>query len=331
MKLKLGILGAGRIGRIHIENSLMNSAIKLNAVCDPGLDKVWAEGKKLPFCEHEEEFWERDLDAVIIASPSDYHNDQVKKAIHYEKHIFCEKPLTRSLQEHQQIRELLKDYPRAFQIGFNRRFDPDFSLIARRVREGEVGRPYSLKITSRDPGLPPLDYLRHSGGMFFDMSIHDFDMARFVMGAEVTEVFARGAALINQEVAEVGDIDTAIITLKFANGAFGCIDNSRQAVYGYDQRVEIFGSRACLANQNHRATSVEYSGQQGMLREPILHFFLERYESSYRCEIESFLIKCRGEEALIPSIDDSLQALRIAHAAELSLKEGRPVLLEDIL
>ncbi len=330
MKLKLGILGAGRIGRIHIDNALLNPSIALNALCDPMLDRAWAESRRLKVCMDENEFWECDFDAVIIASPSHYHNEQVKKAIHHKKHIFCEKPLTRTLAEHHEINDLLKNYAQVFQIGFNRRFDPDFSSIACRVRNNAVGRPYSLKITSRDPGLPPLDYLRHSGGMFFDMSIHDFDMARFVMGAEVIELFARGAALVDDKVLELGDNDTAIITLKFANGAFGSIDNSRQAVYGYDQRVEIFGSSASLQNQNHRQTKVELSNAQGMHLENAMHFFLERYEQSYRLELDAFIRRCQGQDIQVPSINDSLQALKMAHAAELSLKENRPVRLEEI-
>lgn len=331
MKLKLGILGAGRIGRIHCDNALRNSAVSVVAICDPFLDGEWASSKAIASkLTHEDEFWRCDFDAVVIASPSCEHAGHVKKAIELKKHILCEKPLDQSLQVNQNIKDLLKNYAKNFQIGFNRRFDDDFSLIAHRVKVGEIGKPYYVRISSRDPGLPPMEYLKNSGGMFFDMSIHDFDMARFIIGSEITEVYARGAALINPLVAEVGDIDTAIVTLKFANGAFGVIDNSRQAVYGYDQRVEIFGSLGALSNQNHRATSVEKSDAHGTMIEPALHFFLERYQKSYQQELAIFLENCVNERQSSPSIDDSIEAVRVAHAANLSLQHNRPVKIEEI-
>lgn len=331
MTINLGILGAGRIGRIHCDNAL-KLGIKVTVLCDPWLDREWVSRKPI---EHtltdEEAFWQIPMDGVIIASPSGEHARHVKKAIELKKHILCEKPLDLSLSVNREIKELLKNYPAQFQIGFNRRFDKDFALIAKRVREGGVGRPYYVRITSRDPGLPSMDYLKSSGGMFFDMTIHDFDMARFIMGSEVTEIFARGGALISPEVERLGDIDTALISLKFANGAFGVIDNSRQAVYGYDQRVEIFGSMGSLFNQNHRATSVERSDARGTLVEPALHFFLERYQHSYEEELRVFLSSCEKRTNLAPSIDDSLAAVQLAHAAMRSLKENRPVSVEDML
>lgn len=331
MTINLGILGAGRIGRIHCDNAL-KLGTKITALCDPLLDWEWVSRKPI---EHkltdEEAFWQIPMDAIIIASPSQEHARHVKKAIELKKHILCEKPLDVSLSINREIKELLKTYPAQFQIGFNRRFDSDFALIAERVREGSVGRPYYVRITSRDPGLPSLEYLKTSGGMFFDMTIHDFDMARFIMGSEVTEIFARGGALISPEVERLGDIDTALISLKFANGAFGVIDNSRQAVYGYDQRVEIFGSKGSLFNQNHRATSVEKSDGQGTIVEPALHFFLERYQQSYEEELRAFLRSCEKGACATPSIDDSLAAVQLAHAATRSLKENRPVSIEGML
>ncbi len=321
MKIKLGILGAGRIGRIHCDNALRNSSVKVVAICDPFLEREWAESKEIESkVTDEEAFWQSDFDAVLIASPSHEHAAHVQKAIALKKHILCEKPLDQSLAVNQNIKALLKNYEKRFQIGFNRRFDNDFALMAERVREGGVGRSYYIRISSRDPGLPPLDYLKNSGGMFMDMTIHDFDMARFIMGSEITEVFARGGALIDPRLVELGDIDTAIVTLKFANGAFGVIDNSRQAVYGYDQRVEIFGSLGSLANQNHRATSVEKSGALGTLLEPALHFFLERYQGSYRRELDDFIASCTEKSTRLPSIDDSIEAVKAAHAAKLSLE-----------
>ncbi len=321
--LKLGILGAGRIGRIHAKNALANSYAEVVAICDPFVTKNGA-------LTREEDFWNANFDAVIIASPSDLHAKHVQKAIELKKHIFCEKPLTQNLSLHNKLKEQLKNYPKIFHIGFNRRFDEDFSLIAHNVKLGEIGQAYYLRITSRDPGLPSLEYLKSSGGMFFDMSIHDFDMARFIMGEEVSEVYARGAALINPELAQFNDIDTALITLKFTNGAFGVIDNSRQAVYGYDQRVEIFGSLGMLSNQNHRSTYLEQSDTLGTHSEPLLNFFLERYEKSYELELQNFINACLNLPASIASIDDSLKAIKIAYAAKLSLEQNRSVKIEEI-
>jgi myo-inositol 2-dehydrogenase/D-chiro-inositol 1-dehydrogenase len=212
-------------------------------------------------------------------------------------------------------------------VGFNRRFDEDFNKIHRLVKSNHIGKPHFIKITSRDPNLPSSDYLKQSGGMFLDMSIHDFDMARFVMGAEITEVFARGSTLIDQNLNKLNDIDTAIILLKFSNGAFGAIDNSRQAVYGYDQRLEIFGTKGCLFNKNHSPTTVTKLSEKGFSSEPMLNFFLQRYACSYLNEMRDFLQNCNEHSIQTPNLNDSLSAVEICHAANKSLTLNRPITL----
>lgn len=228
-----------------------------------------------------------------------------------------------SLDAHRELATIANASNRRLQIGFNRRFDPDFAKIAR----VSLGTPYLLRITSRDPGLPSLDYLRTSGGMFVDMTIHDFDMARFLMHSEVVEVFAFGANLVDERLAAINDIDTAVVTLKFANGAFGVIDNSRQAIYGYDQRVELFGSNGSASNDHHRPHSVTMSDATGCRQEPILSFFLERYAASYLNEMHAFIdsIGTDRQEPMLPTIHDAEMAFKLALCVQESLTAHRPI------
>lgn len=333
MALKIGILGAGRIGRIHCQNALMYPQdINCVAICDPKLDRQWADALPIPYrLTDEEKFWQLDLDAIIICTPSDQHAHQVKRAIALGKHILCEKPLDKSLQAHIDIQKLIVNSQIKLQIGFNRRFDKDFAYLQSLVAQDYIGKPYYLRITSRDPALPSLEYLKHSGGMFMDMTIHDFDMARFIMGSEIVEVYARGAALVNPALTkECEDIDTAIITLKFANGAMGVIDNSRQAVYGYDQRLEIFGSKGAASNKNHSKTTIVKSDASGVHSECPLNFFLERYEDSYRQELQAFVRTIHKDASPTPSIDDALKAITIAQAAKESLTHNLPIVLAGV-
>lgn len=329
--MRIGILGAGRIGRIHCDNAI-KLGLRVVACCDPFIDHAWAQAKSI---EHifsdEDEFFATDLDAVIIASPSTEHVRQTNKALVKNLHIFCEKPYALSLADHRELKEILAGYPKNFQMGFNRRFDNDFMAIKNALAQHNDARIYYVRITSRDPDLPSIDYLKQSHGMFFDMTIHDFDMARFMMGSDVTEVYARGAALIDPSIAKIGDIDTAVVTLKFANGAFGVIDNSRRAVYGYDQRVEVFGNFGNLSNKNHHQSEIVMSNAQGSYSSPLKHFFLERYQQSYETELRIFVDNCSQRNKSSPSIDDALAATQMAYAAQLSLKEQRPVRIEECL
>lgn len=327
--LKLGILGAGRIGKIHCENALRLPDAQVLAICDPYLDQFWVLDKPIKHkLTNEEEFFKINFDAVIISSPSKEHINQVKKAIFYQKHIFCEKPLSSSLEEHNSIKKELENSPLKFQIGFNRRFDGDFLKIYKYIKEDKNNMLFYIRITSRDPELPSYDYLSKSGGMFFDMTIHDFDMARYIMNSEITEVYAQGSCLIYEKLKEYDDIDTGLITLKFANNAFGVIDNSRKAVYGYDQRIEVFGSKGSISNINHHETSIISSSKEGFASDAYLNFFLDRYSDSYRLELECFVNSCLEDNKATPGIDDAIKAIKIAHAAKVSLIHNIPVLIK---
>jgi myo-inositol 2-dehydrogenase/D-chiro-inositol 1-dehydrogenase len=327
MTFRLGIIGAGRIGRIHCDNILsLHKKAELLAICDPRLDHTLVTNKSISHLfTQEDDFFCQNLDAVIIASPTPCHKRQIEKAIERRWHILCEKPLDLTLDSHLEIRDLLSKNQVKFQIGFNRRFDNDFAKIADYQKTGKLGRPYYVRITSRDPGLPSMEYLSSSGGMFLDMSIHDFDMARFIMNSDISEIFARGGVLTDNRLLEIDDIDTAIITLKFDNGTFGVIDNSRSATYGYDQRVELFGSQGSLANNNHHTTTVELCDEKGTHQEPLLDFFLERYQLSYAAELSAFIDSCINNKAPMPDISDAIHAISAAIAAKESLRLHQPV------
>lgn len=329
MKLcRLGIIGAGRIGKLHAENVLYRlPQFELVGIADPNIDLNWAQSLGIPLIttNSDDLIFHHDIDALIIASPSHLHAKQIMAASQANKAIFCEKPIGLTEEEIQICLDIVEQYNTYLQIGFNRRFDPDFAAIAERVRNGEIGAPHLLKITSRDPSCPSKEYIQSSGGLFMDMAIHDFDMARFIMNSEITEVYAAGANLINPDFAEYNDIDTAVIQLRFANGALGVIDNSRQAVYGYDQRVEIFGSEGMLI-ANHRTENnvTHYQRKQTQSSNP-LYFFLERYENAYLTEMRSFYEAWNNLEPSPVNGHDGLQALRIANAAKKSLQNRAPV------
>lgn len=326
MSIRVGVIGAGRIGTIHCANlSAMPGVATLAAIYDPMVNISPRDGVCIT-CD-EGEFFNCDLDAVIIASPTDQHAHHLTRALEKNWHIFCEKPVDISLANHRRLSEHVHRTRCKVQIGFNRRFDRDFAKIAELNHQGVMGTPHMLRITSRDPGLPSLDYLRQSGGMFVDMTIHDFDMARFVMNSDITEVFAYGARRGDERLADFDDIDTAVITLKFENGAFGAIDNSRQAIYGYDQRIEIFGSLGSASNDHHRPHSVERNDAAGLSRVPMLSFFLERYQGSYQRELYAFFNAIKNDIAITPSILDAEHALMVALAAKESLHTNRPVMV----
>lgn len=250
---RIGIIGAGRIGKLHAENIQSRlPQFQLIGISDPLLDMPWADNLHIPLCSTLAEtiLTHQEIDAVLIASPSSLHIEHLIMASEAGKAIFCEKPLGLTEEDILSAMQITSRHNNLVQIGFNRRFAPHFAHLQQRVAAGEIGQPHVLKITSRDPARPTKEYVAHSGGIFMDMTIHDFDMARFIMGSEVTEVYATGSVLINPDFEAFNDVDTAIVQLRFANGALGVIDNSRQAVYGYDQRVEIFGSQGMLWADN---------------------------------------------------------------------------------
>ncbi len=327
-RCRLGIVGAGRIGRLHAENIQSHlPQFQLMGIADPQLDAPWANHLGIPLCSTSPEtiLTHPELDAVLIASPSSLHLEHLLIASHAGKAIFCEKPLGLHEDEMLSALTVIKNNATFLQLGFNRRFDPHFATLQQQVAAGEIGAPQILKISSRDPACPSQEYLAQSGGLFMDMSIHDFDMARFMMGSEVVEVYAQGAVLINPDIEALNDVDTAIIQLRFANGALGVIDNSRQAVYGYDQRLEIFGSSGMLWVDNPQQHGVHQLNQHHHSQAKPPYFFLERYQQAYLHELSAFYDAWRHHQpSPVPGLA-GLQALRIAKAAQASLLSHQPV------
>ena len=271
-----------------------------------------------------------EIDAILIGSPSSEHAPQLIECAEAGKHIFCEKPIALNPEI---IRNALAEVDKSgvkLQVGFNRRFDPNFSAVQHQVASGALGDPHIIRITSRDPAPPPAEYVAGSGGMFLDMTIHDFDMVRFLSGSEVTEVHAYGAVLVDPEIGKAGDIDTAVISLKFTNGALGIIENSRKAVYGYDQRVEIFGSKGAAMADNNTPTSMVVFNESGTIRDKPLYFFLERYEAAFIDEMKAFVNAIREDKTTAVSGKDGLAPVLIALAAQDSLKRGKPEKVDSV-
>ena len=259
----------------------------------------------------------------MICSPTDTHAQISIEAAKAGKHIFCEKPVDMDPDRIKEVLKCVKEAGVVFQVGFNRRFDKNFKRAYEAVRQGQIGKVHIVKITSRDPAPPTPEYIRVSGGIFMDMTIHDFDMARYLSGSEVTEAYATGSALVDKSIADLGDIDTAAVVLKFENGAVGIIDNSRKAVYGYDQRIEVFGSEGCITVSNETDSLAVLSDKNGVLSEKPKYFFLERYKESFINEIGEF-IECILHNKK-PPVDgvDGLNSVLIAKAAKESLCSGK--------
>lgn len=333
--LKLALLGMGRMGKTHYRNiSQYCAGAAITVVADPVYRPADGEfGNAVRFVrDPEAAIDDPEVEAVVIATPTGTHADMVEKAIARGKSIFCEKPLDLSLQKTAAIEALAKKAGVKLMLGFNRRFDPDFMQARRAVQEGRIGHVQILKITNRDPGLPPISFLKTSGGLFMDFSIHDFDMARYITGKNVVEVYARGGALIDPAVAtEAGDIDTALITLTFEDGTWALIDNSRQAVFGYDQRIEIFGDKGMIQVDNNLYHRNIVSDASGIHHALPYHSFPERYARSYVNEIEAFVQAVLEDREPPATAGDSLQATLVAEAAGRSMREGRVVRLEEFV
>ncbi|KTC87740.1 MULTISPECIES: inositol 2-dehydrogenase [Legionella] len=330
-KCKIGIIGAGRIGKLHATNIKYRlPQFEVAAIADPNLDENWAKSLDISIIGScaDELIFNKDLDALLLASPSNLHCAQIKAASNAGKAIFCEKPIGLSEEEIRSALEVVEGNKTLLQLGFNRRFDPSFASLQKKLKSGAIGNSQLIRITSRDPVCPSKEYCATSGGMLMDMTIHDFDMARFLTASEVVEVYAMGAILINPDFEAYNDIDTAIIQLRFANGALGVIDNSRQAVYGYDQRIEAFGSQGMLLAENQLNNSVKtYSAQQSNFANP-LYFFLERYEQAFIAELTAFYESWTNKASSVVSGFDGLQAHLIAKAAKQSLETNLPVSLK---
>jgi myo-inositol 2-dehydrogenase/D-chiro-inositol 1-dehydrogenase len=331
--LRIGVIGVGRIGRMHAQ--LLTHQVPgaaLGAVYDayePLARDVGAE-LRVPAAATLEEIFDCDLDAVAICSSSDTHVELLIAAARAGKAVFCEKPVSLDLAEVDRALAAIEAAGVPFQIGFNRRFDPAHASVREAVASGAVGDPHLVRISSRDPAPPSLEYVRSSGGLFLDMTIHDFDMARFITGTEVVEVFARGAVRVDPAIGEAGDIDTALVTLVHEDGCLTAIDNSRQAVYGYDQRVEVFGSAGMAVSENPAAHTGTVVTAAGVHRPPNPYFFLERYLPSYIHEWEAFVHAVKTGATPPVSVRDAREPLVIGLAAGRSLREGRPVRIDEV-
>jgi myo-inositol 2-dehydrogenase/D-chiro-inositol 1-dehydrogenase len=335
-QLKIGVIGAGRIGKIHTENiARFIPQARLEGIADIKLSpeqESWAKslGARIISKDPEDLLKDPSISAVIICSSTDTHADLVIAAARAGKQIFCEKPVDLSVSKVKEALGVVKKAGVKLQIGFNRRFDHNFARIRQYTLDGEIGEVQIIKITSRDPAPPPPAYVAVSGGIFIDMMIHVFDMARFQAGSDITEVFAAGAVLIDPEIGKAGDVDTALVTLRFANGAVGVIDNSRKAVYGYDQRVEVFGSKGSAAAENDLPNTVRLSTEKSVSGEKPLYFFLERYKQAFVDEMVSFIDAVQNNKPTAVSGEDGLEDMYAALAAGKSLKEKRPVAVEEI-
>ena len=334
--LNIGVLGAGRIGKIHAENiAYFFPGAKLRAIADVNLTpamEAWAKGLGVTRVSKDPGIVLNDpeIQAVLICSSTDTHADFTVLAAQAGKHVFCEKPVDLTLEKVCAALAAVKKAGVKLQVGFNRRFDHNFARVREHVVSGAIGEPHLIKITSRDPQPPPATYVAVSGGIFLDMMIHDLDMARFQAGSEVVEVFAAGAVLVDEAIGKAGDVDTAVVTLRFANGALAVIDNSRKAAYGYDQRLEVFGSKGAAVAENDAPNTVKLSTESGVVGEKPMYFFLERYKDAFIAEMKAFLDALAENQPCKVTGEDGLQDLIVALAAKKSLVEKRTVKISEI-
>jgi myo-inositol 2-dehydrogenase/D-chiro-inositol 1-dehydrogenase len=330
-----GVIGAGRIGKIHAENLATRiPSAKVKTIADVVLASAQQTAERLHIpvvtTDYHEILADPEIDAVAICSSTDTHAKITIEAAEAGKHVFCEKPISHDLDQIDAALTAVEENGVKLQIGFNRRFDPNFRKVRELVAEGKIGNPHILRITSRDPAPPPVEYIKVSGGIFLDMTIHDFDMARYQMGSEVTEVYVAGGVMVDPAIGEAGDIDTAVITLRFENGAIGTIDNSREAVYGYDQRVEIFGSGGMAAVSNNTPDTHVIADGEGVHSSLPLYFFLERYTDSFITEMREFTESIQNDTIPpVTGIDGRIPVV-IGMAAWKSYKENRPVKLSEV-
>ncbi|HEY3476715.1 MAG TPA: inositol 2-dehydrogenase [Anaerolineales bacterium] len=333
--LRFGVIGAGRIGKIHTENLATRiPGVEVAAIADVDLNTAQDLAARLhipvAIADYHAILADPSIDAVAICSSSDTHARIVSEAAQAGKHIFCEKPIDYDLAKIDVALDAVEKAGVKLQIGFNRRFDPNFRKVRDMVREGKIGSPHIVRITSRDPAPPPVSYVKASGGMFLDMTIHDFDMARYLSGSEVEEVYTAAGVMVDPGIGEAGDVDTAVITLRFANGAIGTIDNSRRAIYGYDQRVEVFGSGGMVQAHNNTPDQDVYFNAEGVHSAKPLYFFLERYMESFIAEMKEFVQSIR-QDTLPPVTGlDGRVPVVIGMAAKKSYLEHRPVKLSEI-
>ena len=334
--IKIGIIGAGRIGRVHAENiAKFVPEMEIKTIADPYMSEETVEflrRLRIPNIVDDADIILKDpeIRAVVVCSPTDWHAVYVIRAAEAGKDIFVEKPIDYRLDRVHAAIGAAKKAGVKLQVGFCRRFDRHHHAVYEAVRAGKIGKVNLVKISSRDPEPPTIDYVKVSGGIFYDMMVHDFDMARFLAGSEVTEVFAYGAVLVDPAIGEAGDVDTAVVTLKFANGAMGVIDNSRKAVYGYDQRVEVFGSEGAVMDVNDTPNNVSVYGADGTVSGTCYKIMWDRYTGAFAAEQKAFADAVIHDTEPLVTGEDGLYPILIAAAATKSLKEGRPVKISEI-
>lgn len=327
--LRFGLLGAGRIGKLHGGNIAASPRARLVAVAD--IDRTAAEAlAKTTGAEGRDPdgiIGAGDIDAVLIGTSTDTHADYIEKAVRAGKAVLCEKPVDLDSKRIEACLKVVEAAKQPLMIGFNRRFDPNFAALKKRLDAGAVGKVEMVTVISRDPGPPPVSYIERSGGLYRDMMIHDFDMARFLLGEEPVVVHAVGSVLVDPEIGKAGDVDTAMVMMRTASGKLCQISCSRRAAYGYDQRIEVHGSEGMIRAGNIHETTVETATRNGFATDPVLNFFLERYSQAYRDELAAFIDAVEKGAQPSPSGHDGLMAQRLADAATESWKSGRPVAL----
>ena len=330
--LKVGLLGAGRIGQVHAAVVAAHEGSKLAAVSDvyaPAAEELAAK-YHAQMRSSDEIIADYTIDAVLIATSTDTHSDLIEAATQAGKAVMCEKPVDLSLERARACLEVVLATGRPVMIGFNRRFDPSFAAIRDSLAAGQIGKAELLSVTSFDPAPPPVEYIKVSGGMFRDMMIHDFDMTNFIMGETPVSISASGACLVDPEIGRAGDIDTAVVTLSYADGKLAVIKNSRRAAYGYDQRLELLGADGLLQAQNMLENSVVKSTSQGVISAKPTYFFIERYMPAYRAEWAAFVAAVQEGDDMPVTLQDGVQALAMAEAAQRSFDSSRPVRLADV-
>ena len=325
--IRFGILGAGRIGKVHAATIAKSSKAKVVFIADamPKAAVELAKSVGAEVASVEDIIKSKNVDAVLIATPTDTHADYIELAARAGKAILCEKPVSLSVARIEKCLKVVEKTKAKLMIGFNRRFDPNFANLEQRIRRGDIGAVELVTVISRDPGPPPVDYIKRSGGLYRDMMIHDFDMARFLAGEEFVMVQALGASLVDKEIGKAGDVDTASVQMQTASGKICVITNSRRATYGYDQRMEVHGAKGMLRAGNVHNTTVELANASGFQGDPVLNFFTERYGVAYANEVNSFIDGVAKGVSARPNGHDGLQAQKLADAATKSWSTGRPV------
>ncbi len=332
MTVNVALLGAGRIGKTHAKAVSSSDGAALVAVSDVFAEaaQALANAYEARVSSVEEIAAAEDIDAVVICTPTDTHADLIETFAKAGKAVFCEKPIDLSVERVKTCLKTVEDLGAMLMIGFNRRFDPHFKAAREAIDAGRIGDVEMVHITSRDPGAPPASYIKVSGGIFRDMTIHDFDMARFLLGEEVATVYAIGTVLVDPEIGKLGDYDSATVVMTTASGKQCSISNSRRATYGYDQRIEVHGSKGVVSAENIRPVSIEVATADGYMRPPLHDFFMTRYLDAYAAEIAAFVKAINEKTPPQPSGDDGLKALMLAEAAVKSVAERRAVGLDEI-